>query len=168
MDTAAELSRLHDGLRRIGGLLADEVRLARETPEVSGWSVARQLHHTLLVAGSIATAVRTLTRGRGEEGTKTSAQARELLEGGSLPRGVAKAPAAFEPDEDPDPAMLRALLTKTRSRWEALTGQEGEIDGAAGRLPHPLLGPLAATEWVRFAAVHTEHHLWTVAEILGS
>ena len=36
------------------------------------------------------------------------------------------------------------------------------------KIPHQLLGPLDAPEWLRFARVHTEHHLAIVDELLSA
>ncbi len=36
------------------------------------------------------------------------------------------------------------------------------------KIPHQLLGPLDAREWLRFGVVHTRHHLSIALEILAS
>jgi hypothetical protein len=35
-------------------------------------------------------------------------------------------------------------------------------------VPHQILGPLTAARWVRFAAMHTRHHLDIAREVLAA
>jgi len=155
------------GLDEIRELAEDDVRREARKPDVSGWSVAQQLHHTALAAAFIATAVRGLSRGRGTEGEPTSDMARAMLEAGAIPRGVATPPPGMEAGEAPSMADILALVEKAKPRWEALAGKADEIAVSTLKAPHPILGPLSVSEWVRFAAIHTDHHLAIVADILG-
>jgi len=153
------------GLDSIDALTLDPGRGRIRKPKVSEWSVAEHMHHAALVSGSIATAVRGLLRGRGEDGPPAGELARSILEEGRIPRGVGKAPAVFRPDEHPESRTIQAAVRKSRSRWEGLLMQTDEIEACELRLPHHQLGLMTAAEWVRFAATHTDHHLRIVDNI---
>ena len=129
--------------------------------------MGQQLAHVCLVASSIQTALRRLLRGGGGE-DRSLESTRELLASGAFPRGVAQAPTSLVRAESPDADEVRALLGKARVRWAGLATQASALAEAEGTLPHPLLGPLDAREWVRFAHVHGRHHLTIVEEILAA
>jgi hypothetical protein len=40
-----------------------------------------------------------------------------------------------------------------------------ELDTVPRRFPHLYLGPLSATEWIRFMVLHTRHHLDSIRRI---
>jgi hypothetical protein len=162
----SELEAILARLDEIRALADDDTRLQARRPGLSAWSVAQQLHHSAIVAATIATAVRALLRGAGTEDEPTSEAARAILEAGQIPRGVADAPEGMVPDPEPAQAEILALVDKARSRWRALRDEAEELAACPRKAPHPLLGPLSATEWARFAAVHTGHHLAIVADII--
>jgi hypothetical protein len=167
MNTNAERDLGMDllGLDSIDALTLDPGRGIIRKPKISGWSVAEHCHHSAIVSGSIATAVRGLLRGRGEEGPPAGEAAQEILDSGRIPRGEGEAPAVMRPEEHPESRTIQAAVRKARSRWEGLLDQTEEIDACELRLPHHALGLLTAAEWVRFAATHTDHHLRIVDDI---
>jgi hypothetical protein len=143
----------------------DDARLAAVRPG-SGWSPAQHLSHVALANGRILKAIVALARGRGTPRPGPPADgARAVLESGAIPRGTAQAPPGTGPGDVVDLAATRRLLDETRRGFAGL-----ELSGVAADLArdHPALGPLTAAEWVRFAAVHTRHHVAIVAELLGS
>jgi hypothetical protein len=165
MNAERDLGMVLLGLDSIDALTLDPGRGRIRRAEVSEWSVAEHCHHSALVSGSIATAVRGLLRGRGEDGPPASSDTEAILKAGRIPRGVGDAPAVFRPDAHAESRTIQATVRKSRSRWEALLGQIDEIDACVLRLPHHHLGLLTAAEWMRFAATHTDHHLRIVDDI---
>ena len=166
-DPKSDLADLDLGLAELRACAGKSEAWQRKDPEVSGWSVAQQVHHAALVAGFIGMGARRLLRTEGEKGPELAAPARALLEAGEIPRGVAVAPENFVPDDEPDAEVVLGLLDKAEKNWGKLRGQEEKIVSGTAQLPHPILGPLTISEWVRFAGVHTEHHLKIVREILA-
>lgn len=163
----ADLAAVERGLAEIRSCAEDPKSWARSKEAVSKWSVAQQAHHATLVASFIGMGARRLLRTEGEKGPELTNQARALLEAGEIPRGVAVAPDDFIPDNAPEAEAVLSLLGKAEKSWGKLRGQGEKIASGTARLPHPILGPLTLAEWVRFAGVHTEHHLKIMREILG-
>jgi len=126
----------------IEALAADPDRAAVTNAAVSGWSVARQLHHVALVALTISTALRGLARGRGQPGPEPSGSAAELLRDGTITRGMAQAPESLTPAESPVLDELHAAIAKARSRWDALRSKRETLEADELRVPHPVLGPM--------------------------
>ena len=52
--------------------------------------------------------------------------------------------------------------------WATLAERAGDLRSVPGRLPHPLLGPFRAAQWMRFARLHTAHHLAIIKDIDGT
>jgi hypothetical protein len=44
---------------------------------------------------------------------------------------------------------------------------QARIVSSGLKIPHQVLGPLDAPQWLRFAAVHTRHHLGIAYEVLA-
>ncbi len=139
-----------------------EERLQRVTPALSGWSVSSHLDHTLKVTALIANSI----AGAQEiEGPGNSWLGKAVLFFGYIPRGKAKSPAAVVGSQCSH-AELRALLVSTAAQLEGLAGSP--ILAKSVRLVrHPRFGVLTPAEGLRFAAVHTHHHLKIAREILA-
>jgi DinB family protein len=167
VDVERELGLTLLGIDSLDAMTLDPGRARFRDPRVSAWSVVEHLQHTALVAASIATAVRSLLKGRGEEGEEVKPVAAEILGAGSIPRGEGQAPDTLRPEDDVSIETVRAAVRKARARWEGLLPRGEEIDECPRKLPHHHLGPLTAAHWVRFAAVHSDHHLRIVGDILG-
>lgn len=154
---------------RIAEILAwPEARLYALVESVSRWSPAQQVQHVLLGLIRFADAIQALEEGTHQDMVPKPAprlMARALLLTGWIPRGRAKAPASVVPDAIPGRAGLLELQAAAKSRWAELAPRAGALRGLAGALPHPLLGPFGAGHWMRFARVHTAHHLSIVDDI---
>ena len=70
------------------------------------------------------------------------------------------------PPDEVDRELLLQWIADGRREIEALDA--ASIVAGAQRIPHQLLGPLDAPQWLRFAVVHTRHHLEIALEILGA
>ena len=166
MNTA--LADVRRGLVEMRQRAEDAETWERQVPDISKWTVAQQVHHACLVMGFVGMGVRGLLRGRGEEGPELAGPGRDILASGEVPRGVATAPKNFVPDDHPEAAAVIKLLERAEKTWEKIRDRETDLTAVTLRLPHPILGPLSAAEWVRFAGVHTDHHMKIVAEILAT
>lgn len=167
MSTNAErdLGMVLLGLDSIDAMTLDPGRGRIRKAQISGWSVAEHCHHAAIVSGSIATVVRGLLHGRGEEGPPPEQVALDILASGRIPRGLGQAPEGMVPEEHAEARTVQAVVRKSRGKWEPLLGHTEEIDACPLRFPHHSLGLFTAAEWVRFAATHTDHHLRIVDEI---
>lgn len=156
-------------IERITEILGwEESRLYARVEAVSGWSPAQQVQHVLLGLVRFASAVQALEVGTSEDILPKPApklMARALLLTGWIPRGRAQAPKTVVPDAIPGRAGLLDLLAATRARWTEVAPRAETLRRVRGALPHPMLGPFGASHWVRFARIHTDHHLAIVDDI---
>ena len=137
---------------------------------VSGWSPAQHLFHIFAANGMMLKGVQLIHRGGGpvtEKGEPNRAGyialARERF-----PRGKVQAPDRVRPDDRPDRDMLTASLARSRAKLADVEGLLPSLSEKAGRLPHPFLGALNASEWLRVVRTHSEHHLQIIREITAS
>jgi hypothetical protein len=152
---------IENWIERVGDLLG------RNSAGVSGWSAEQHLAHVALANELVLRNLKSLVAGRGAlvvEGGEPRAGVRELLEHGRLPRGAAQAPRMVRPPEVIERELLRQWLADGRRELAALDPRT--IVPGRLRVPHQLLGPLDAPEWMRFAVVHTAHHLAIAREVL--
>lgn len=150
------LERILSALDQLESHLADwQLR----NTDVSEWSVGQQAEHVLKATSTFTVLA---LRNRQPDGSGIQKQLKGLLlKRGSFPRGVAKAPDVSIPgDETPEDA-LHTLLLKTRNRVTRL----GEVSATAVA-HHPYLGEMDRDEAVHFMAIHLEHHLRIIEDIL--
>lgn len=130
---------------------------------ISGWTPAEHLDHLMRVAASIAelimaTDAAPLSRGINVVG-------RLILSVGRIPRGRAAAPERFRAERTDGAALLDAL-----GRLEASVARIAADGVARRRVPtvkHPRFGGLTPPQALRFMAVHNDHHLRIIDDILG-
>lgn len=134
-------------------------------PERSGWSAAGHLLHTELTATGVLTGIARILGGRGEA-REPSPQAVAFLEGGVFPRGRQAPESVHPPADGVDMAALEARLARNAAAFARL--DVSALDAATATLPHPVLGPLTAPLWVRFARIHAAHHDAIAAGLLGA
>jgi hypothetical protein len=159
MGAVAELARIRGQLERIDALCED-ARLFTVNQRVSAWSPAEHVDHLLKVTKSI------LDRLPSDEAVPrgTSLFGRALLALRWIPRGLARAPERLT-GKQCTPEELRARLTRVTMAVAAVDG--AAVDAARIRnVPHPRFGGLTPAQALRFATVHTEHHLKIVRDIL--
>ena len=160
MGAVAELARIREQLERIGALCGD-ARLFTVNERVSARSPAEHVDHLLKVTKSI------LDRIPSEEVVPRpfSFVGRCLLALRWIPRGIGRAPERLH-GKRTTPEDLQARLAR-------VTAALGTIDPAAidaariRNVPHPRFGGLTPAQALRFAAVHNEHHLKIVRDVLG-
>jgi hypothetical protein len=86
-----------------------------------------------------------------------------MLASGVIPRGRAQSPRMVRPPAEFDRELLLQWIGDDRREIEKL--DPAGIVASELRVPHQLLGPLDAPQWLRFAVVHTRHHLEIARDI---
>jgi hypothetical protein len=139
----------------------------RVAPAVSGWSALHHIAHLALANELVLRNVHSLQLGAGmlvQRGGEPVPGALALLAAGAIPRGQAQSPRIVRPPQHVDRALLRGWLDDARAGFDALA--PATIAATEFKVPHQILGPLDAPQWLRFAAVHTQHHLGIAREVL--
>lgn len=167
-----EFSSLRESCAEIERLLAlapDELR--RLAPRVSGWTAEQQVAHVALANELVVRNLGSLLKGSGMfvvESGEAAPQALAVLVAGRFPRGIAQAPRIVRPPEVIERELVVEWAAAGRSGFEELSGRIADLRAATKKVPHQLMGPLSASQWLRFAATHTRHHLTIAAEILAA
>jgi hypothetical protein len=169
---ATELAQLREDYVAIQRLLArDPEVLDRKAPHVSGWSAAQHLAHLALANELVVRNLRSLLKGEGplvvEEGV-TPPDALAVLQSGRFPRGAAQAPRMVRPPEEVRRDYLGEWIAQGLEEFAELAARSDAILAAPRFIPHQVLGPLTAARWVRFASMHTRHHLDIAREVLAT
>jgi hypothetical protein len=131
------------------------------TCDVSHWTPSEHLDHSVKVMASV---VRRLLKLDAERGRPLSAVGRLILLFGWIPRGRGKSPERLRGARVTREELFTAL--------DALAGylallQASHLERGRGPIvPHPIFGGLTPPQAVRFAAIHTHHHLKIVADML--
>ncbi len=167
---------LQDEYRHIGQFY-DDVEALLEWPDdvlfevneaVSAWSSAQQLFHILRANGMMFKGIQLICHGHriaDNEGEPNDA-GRYLLAHGFV-RGQAKAPDSVVPPDDVSREDLRDALARSRRKYTQTEAFLPQIPEATGRIPHHILGMLNASEWLRLARMHAEHHRAIIRDIVG-
>lgn len=159
------------------GLLEELERLEAETldrgadSEVPGsaWTIGQHAQHVLLALDHTGRALDLLGAGADERIQRALPERRSddyappavverLLGSGRIPRGEAEAPPHVVPDDHVSTVRAAELFREQRNGWRGRNPRLAGCGAWSGWLPHPILGPLSARQWVRFAFVHTRHH----------
>jgi hypothetical protein len=172
IEPAQELARLRAAYATIDALMALEPELARSVARaVSGWSAEEHVAHVALANELSLRNVLNLVAREGlliQPDGEPIPEGLSVLRSGVIPRGVARSPRMVTPPRSIDRALLAEWIRDNRRDLARVTELAPEIASAPGRIPHQLLGPLDALQWLRFAAVHTAHHLTLASEVLGA
>lgn len=169
MDPARDLERLAVRLDETAAVLQwPDERLYLRGTAVSEWSPAQHVDHVLRTLEALWGRVEALVEGRSAEIRARGGPVlvgRIVLWTGWIPRGRGRAPEAVRPDPRPVRHRMQVALCDATRRVEEQRARAAELATARGVLPHPQLGNLDAKRWIRFADVHTRHHLAIVADI---
>jgi hypothetical protein len=167
---AAEFERWRQSNRAIEALLeAREPSLAHAAQKVSGWSPLAHVAHLELANELCLRNLQSFARREGmllQRDKQPSEQSVELLARGTLPRGQAKSPRMVVPPLDVELDMVRSWHADNVTVLADLARNPHLIETSALSIPHQVLGPLDAPQWLRFAVVHTRHHLAIAYEAL--
>jgi hypothetical protein len=164
-----EFAALRELYREIDALLARPPHeLSRVAPSISAWSPEQHLAHLALANELIARNLASLAAGSGPlviESGEPDPGVLAIFATGVIPRGRAQSPRMVVPPAQVERAFLVDWLAGNRRDFQALEPQCELLRAATGRVRHQTLGPLSATLWLRFAALHTLHHLAIAREI---
>ncbi|MBK7875332.1 MAG: DinB family protein [Planctomycetes bacterium] len=170
LDPARDLAALSALQGTIDALLAlDANVLSTVVPSVSGWSAEQHIAHVALANELVLRNLKSLVKGSGMlvvKGGEPHPRALELLAAGRLPRGEAQAPRMVRPPERVERALLVQWLED--GKRELATIDAAQLVASELKVPHQILGPLDARQWLRFGAVHTRHHLVIACDVLAS
>ena len=170
-DLPQDFAELERGCERLRELAALPQELAeRRRPEISGWCALEHVAHVALANELIVRNLDRLASGAGLLVVATGepvAGALPILERGVIPRGAVQSPRMVRPPAKIDRALLAEWLATAEAGFARHAKDPARLAAATGRIPHQTLGPLTAALWVRFAAVHTRHHLEIAARTLG-
>jgi hypothetical protein len=166
----ANLAALRSSYAEIARWLAlPRERLHRVDVAVSGWNAEQHVVHVSLANELVGRNLKNLLKGSGmlvvDSGEPVDG-ALDILASGRIPRGQAQAPRIVRPPELVERAYLQEWLEGNRRDFAEAAERVDELERASKRIPHQVLGSLTAVQWVRFAAVHTEHHLAIARELL--
>lgn len=150
-------------------LANDGALIAEAAPHVSGWSPAQHLHH---VADINRRVLDQLLSDRASASDDTEAGRLNLagyvlLTLGRLPRGRGQSPRAFRPPDTVDPDALKERVRANRAQLDQLADRLDTLQQVDWRAPHPVLGDLDPSEWLRFARIHTGHHHRIIRDIMA-
>ena len=138
---------------------------ALQAPEVSSWSVGRQMEHLALSDLAIVAGLEALLAGTLESaGGGPTRSGWIVLLTGWIPRGKGRAPEQTVPEDKELPAVVRDL-EEARRRFRDIKGHAAAISASRATYRHPLLGSLDAGQWLRFTRIHHDHHAKIIAEI---
>lgn len=169
MNPAHDLSRLRARLGDGAAIVRwPQDRLYVRVEALSAWSPAQHVDHLLRTLDLLLDRAETLEKGADPdirpEGGPTMLGGLVLLSRW-MPRGRGEAPVELLPDPRPVRHRLREALAAALERIRRLSEDADHFRRVPGTLPHPVLGSLDASRWIRLADVHTRHHLAIIADI---
>ncbi len=142
--------------------LAANIPFANQTnPAISASSVGWHIDHSLMVINQIIGAVQASNPAE----YKWSFNMKRLVvfTTGKIPRGKAKAPKAVIPENAFDENDVREKMEKANQRLSKLN----ELP-ANHFFIHPFFGHLNVTNTKKMIALHTDHHLAIIKDIIAS
>ena len=165
-DLEKDFAKINQQWASVFAVLENEKYFDIGSDDVSAWSCGQQAGHIALVMESIADGIQEnlADPNRNAEGT-LAAIAPSVLTGGVIPRGVGQAPEGVKPGGRGSEELLE-LLKSSRKKWQAIEARSAQLGDCPARFPHFAFGQLTSTDWVRFAAIHTAHHLKIIRDIL--
>lgn len=155
-------------IESLGSSTRDEHRLSLRAEEISSWSVGEHLDHVLTADLLNLKAARLLSLGRGKPPSEGLNEAgHRVLTGGVIPLGLAQAPEFVMPKAGRSATQLEELRVKALQGWQKLGPRLDRIDESGQVLHHFAVGELGAKQWLRFALIHTRHHVAIVDRIVA-
>ena len=133
--------------------------------DVSKWSLHQQLEHLNITGRS--------TPPRIEEALASDSQAEAFQNSTTLfnqfeiDRYTEKAPEFSLPKGTKVQKLLRTFQ-RLEEQFLELEPKLDDIDSHKGKREHPILGPLTPREWLMFMAIHQDHHMNIISDIVKS
>jgi hypothetical protein len=162
---AADLAKIGQQWSAIREILEDPALFDLRNAEISGWSCGEHAGHVAIVAQWIATEIeQNLVEPQRDADGQWGEPTEAILVAGGFPRGVAESPPEVNTLGRPREDFLPVLPAGVAA-WEAIAAKAERLPSCAARFPHFALGYMTSTEWVRFCALHTAHHLAVVRDL---
>ena len=143
----------------LDNLEAHIVNYSKSNQTISEGNVGWHIVHSCLVINSVCAAV--IKSDATKFIKKFSFKAFLVLLLNSFPRGKAKAPSFTMPSEQLNPASILQSIQAYRKSIEALAKA-----GKNQYFTHPIFGDLNASDTFKFLAVHTNHHLKIIKDVI--
>ena len=164
-DLARDLSKIDQQWAFVREVLEDQDLFDLRDPEVSGWSCGEHAGHIAMVTAWIAAGIEENLRDHQRDSEETWGEHTEwILNEGDFPRGAATSPPQVDPAGRPREDFL-PVLPAAEEAWISIRRKVDSLPACPARFPHFALGYMTSTEWVRFCALHTAHHLAVVRDI---
>ncbi len=170
-----EYAKLRASLDAIREILGTRATTELETPRTdqSSWSPVEHVVHLCLVNDWIVGAIDDLRDTQDSDASRDPEKrprrtwvGRLAMTLGWIPRRRGKAPEFVRPEARTDLDSAREALDSSRARIDACAEWIPNLDSTPGFSPHHLFGDLSAFDWLRFARIHTDHHLKIIVDLL--
>ncbi|AFC24622.1 DUF1569 domain-containing protein [Saprospira grandis] len=130
-------------------------------PEVSERGVDWHIEHSLKAAIAMLQAI--VDSDPAQFKPKFSPSKSLILATGKIPRGKAKAPKMINNREAIDLSQLPSLLEKSEALLQLVQKQAEKA-----YFDHPFFGHLRRNQGIKFVAIHTNHHLKIIRDIVAA
>jgi hypothetical protein len=135
-------------------------------PAVSGWAPAQHVHHVATANRAFAGILSAIAAGKAEQAEgEPNRMGKIVLKRGKMPRGQAQVPDAIPRSDQAGRPEAAEALAKSAKRFAALAQSLEALAASPGRMEHAYLGSFGAEEWLRFATIHTRHHLEIIEDV---
>ncbi len=168
MNLQNECDGLRSLLNRCEELGRTEQARAAKDDRVSGWSVEQHLYHIALACDLSLSNVTSLVTEKGMlilADAETAPRTLKILQQETFERGAAESPRMVRPSETIRYDFLKREQEGNLASLDMLCTDLEVIANAPNHIPHQILGPLNASHWLRFARLHTAHHVAIVEDI---
>lgn len=148
-------------------LAREDPALFRGAPSVSDWTVAYQLHHLATSTALMLVAASRIARqvAPAEATGSIKPIGRGILMAGRIPRGKAKAPKMTTPPEAVSRTDLEQALARSRAKYDGLRDELEAAAASSWKVAHPYFGMMDATQWLKLASIHADHHFRIIEDI---
>lgn len=164
-----EFMQLGKACRKMDEILHwPDARFYSVQEEVSLWSPAQELYHISIVGAAIFDRIEMLYADESKDILYKGRPNKEgwlILTFGKIPRDRAKAPPQFEPPPEVTRSEVRGAMRMFKNKMNAAAPNLGYLYEVKGRIPHRILGNFSALQWLKFARIHSLHHLQVAEEI---
>jgi hypothetical protein len=164
-DLSSDLGKIEQQWGYVRDILESPDVFAMRDDGISRWSCGEHAGHIAMVTHWIASGIEQNLRDTSRNSDEAWSEPTEaILMAGDFPRGAAESPPEVNP-LGRDREDFLPVLPAAQTAWRAIAAKREELPGCKARFPHFALGYLTSTEWVRFCALHTAHHLAVVRDL---
>jgi len=170
-DPAVEYARIGDFYVEMDLVLSrPEPVLMGVIASVSGWSIADHAYHVSLINAKTWRGIERILaqESPSEPGGEPNRVGQHFFKTGRLKRGTVTAPDFVTPPADLSMADVRLWAERSEAAFHGMSEVVPLLPEDSYRIPHQLLGPLNAREWLTFVRIHSLHHLAIIHDILGA